>query len=157
MISKILTHYAALLDEYLSRFHHHPEGLATVGLTGSTKEETPNKVVISLVNLEKEVSGDRMYMQRNGNNFVGKGAPLMMNMHIMLAAVYENRRYAESLSVYPVNAEIQYGSGELHGGSGADVHNGSAQHLDDHGWTILPVCHLQSALPDHRFFFNRFG
>lgn len=99
MISKILTHYAALLDEYLSRFHHHPEGLATVGLTGSTREETPNKVVISLVNLEKEVSGDRMYMQRNGNNFVGKGAPLMMNMHIMLAAVYENRRYAESLSV----------------------------------------------------------
>lgn len=38
-------------------------------------------------------------MQRSGSGFVGKGAPLMMNMHIMLAAVYENRRYAESLSV----------------------------------------------------------
>jgi len=99
MIKRILTYYAERLDEYLSRTHHQPEGLATVGLIGSDGEETPNKVVISLVNLEKEASGDRTYMQRSGSGFVGKGAPLMMNMHIMLAAVYENRRYAESLSV----------------------------------------------------------
>ncbi len=99
MIRKILTYYATRLDEYLSRTHHRPEGLATVGLIGSAGEETPNKVVISLVNLEREASGDMTYMQRTGSGFVGKGAPLMMNMHIMLAAVYESRRYAESLAV----------------------------------------------------------
>lgn len=99
MIKRILTYYAERLDEYLSRNRHQPEGLATVGLIGSAGEESPNKVVISLVNLEKEASGDMSYMQRSGSGFVGKGAPLMMNMHIMLAAVYESRRYAESLSV----------------------------------------------------------
>lgn len=89
MIRKILTYYASRLDEYLSRTHRQPEGLASVGLIGSAGEETPNKVVISLVNLEREASGDMSYMQRSGNGFVGRGAPLMMNMHVMLAAVYD--------------------------------------------------------------------
>ena len=39
------------------------------------------------------------YMQRSGSGVVGKGAPLMMNMHVMLAAVYAGKRYGESLSV----------------------------------------------------------
>ena len=81
MIKRILTYYAERLEEYLSRLHRQPEGLATVGLIGSAGEECPNKVVISLVNLEKETSGD------------------MMNMHVMLAAVYDGKRYGESLSV----------------------------------------------------------
>lgn len=58
MIRKILTYYAERLDEYLSRTHRQPEGLATVGLIGEAADETPNKLVISLVNLEKEASGD---------------------------------------------------------------------------------------------------
>ena len=99
MIRKILTTYTARLDEYLSRTRRQPEGLATVGLIGSAGEENPNKVVCSLVNLEREASGDMSYMQRSGSGFVGRAAPLMMNMHVMLAAVYESRRYAESLSV----------------------------------------------------------
>lgn len=97
MIKRILTYYAERLEEYLSRLHRQPEGLATVGLIGSAGEECPNKVVISLVNLEKETSGDMTYMQRSGSGFVGKGAPLMMNMHVMLAAVYDGKRYGESL------------------------------------------------------------
>ena len=99
MIKRILTYYAERLEEYLSRLHRQPEGLATVGLIGSAGEECPNKVVISLVNLEKETSGAMTYMQRSGSGFVGKGAPLMMNMHVMLAAVYDGKRYGESLSV----------------------------------------------------------
>lgn len=99
MIKRILTYYAERLEEYLSRLHRQPEGVAAVGLIGSAGEECPNKVVISLVNLEKETSGDMTYMQRSGNGFVGKGAPLMMNMHVMLAAVYDGKRYGESLSV----------------------------------------------------------
>ena len=55
MIRKILTTYAARLDEYLARSHRQPEGVAEVGL--------------------------------------------MLNMHIMMAAVYEDKRYAEALSV----------------------------------------------------------
>lgn len=99
MIKRILTYYAELLDEYLSRRHNQPEGLATVGLISSDGDECPNKIVVSLVNLEKEASGDLSYMQRNGRGFVSKRPPLMMNMHIMLAAVYDGKHYAESLSM----------------------------------------------------------
>ena len=35
MIRKILTTYAARLDEYLARSHRQPEGVAEVGLIGS--------------------------------------------------------------------------------------------------------------------------
>lgn len=57
MIRKILTYYAEQLDEYLSRFYHRPEGLATVGMIGSAKEERPNKMVVALLNVERETSG----------------------------------------------------------------------------------------------------
>lgn len=99
MIRSILTYYAERLDEYLSRTHRQPEGLATVGLIGSAGEECPDKMVVSLVNLEREAAGDPTYMQRCGERFVGMGAPLLLNLHIMLAAVYASKRYAESLSV----------------------------------------------------------
>ncbi len=42
MIRKILTYYAERLEEYLSRFHRRPEGLATVGMIGNSAEERPN-------------------------------------------------------------------------------------------------------------------
>ena len=51
MIRKILTYYAERLEEYLSRTHRQPEGIATVGLIGTASEETPDKLVVSLVNL----------------------------------------------------------------------------------------------------------
>ena len=76
MIRKILTYYAERLEEYLSRTHRQPEGIATVGLIGTASEE-----VVSLVNLEKEASGDGVYMQRASGGYAGRLAPLMLNMN----------------------------------------------------------------------------
>lgn len=57
MIRKILTTYATLLEEYLSRFHNRPVGLATVGQIGNGTEEKPGKMVVSLLNVERETTG----------------------------------------------------------------------------------------------------
>lgn len=57
MIRKILSALASQLEEFLSRFHNRPEGLATVGLIGNSTEERPNKMVISLLNMERETDG----------------------------------------------------------------------------------------------------
>lgn len=70
MIRKILTTYVARLDEYLARSHRQPEGVAEDG-----------------------------YMQRAATGYAGRRQPLLLNMHIMMAAVYEDKRYAEALSV----------------------------------------------------------
>ena len=56
MIRKILTTYAARLDEYLARSHRH-------------------KLVVSLVNLEREASGDGGYMQRAATGYAGRRQP----------------------------------------------------------------------------------
>lgn len=100
MILKILTCYAGLLDEYLSRFHRFPEGLATVGLIGNAAEESPNKMVVSLLSVERETSGGiAAPVQRTQDGYVRTQPPLLLNLNVMLAAVFDERQYAKSLSV----------------------------------------------------------
>lgn len=90
MIRKILTCYAARLEEYLGRTHRKPEGLATVGMIGSSAKERPNKMVVSLLNVEREpVNG----------GYIGLRPPLQLNLYVILAAVFDEQRYAESLSL----------------------------------------------------------
>ncbi|WP_374938753.1 DUF4255 domain-containing protein [Phocaeicola vulgatus] len=101
MIKRILTYYAERLDEYLSRTRHRPEGLATVGMIGSTTEERPNKMVVALLNVERETSGGiSAPIQRTGDGgYARMQPPLLLNLNIMLAAVFDERQYAESLSL----------------------------------------------------------
>ena len=76
MIRKILTYYAKRLDEYLSAFHHRPEGLATVGQIGSSTEEHLNKMVVSLLNVERETSGGiSAHVQRTGDGRYARMQP----------------------------------------------------------------------------------
>lgn len=88
MIRNILTTFAASLEEFLSRYYKQPEGLVTTGQIGYSTEEKPNKMVISLLNVERETSGD-----------ISKQPPLLLNLNVMLAAVFEERRYNEALSM----------------------------------------------------------
>lgn len=99
MIEQILTHYAECLDKYLAYTYPQSEGLATVGMIGSVDDERPNKVVVSLLKLERETAGGMSYAHRAGNDIIGKIPPMMFNLYIMLAAVYDSKRYAESLAV----------------------------------------------------------
>lgn len=100
MIKKILTYYAERLDEYLSRLHHQPEGLAEVGFVGNGTEEKPCKMVVSLINVERETAGGiSAPVQRTPEGYTRLSPPLLLNLNLMLAAVYDERRYAESLSV----------------------------------------------------------
>lgn len=100
MIQKILTYYAEQLDEYLSVYHHRPEGMATVGQIGGSAEERPNKMVVSLLNVERETSGGiSAPVQRTGEGYVRLQPPLQLNLNVMLAAVFDERQYAASLSV----------------------------------------------------------
>lgn len=101
MIRKILTYYAERLDEYLSRTHRQPEGLAMVGLIGNSTEASPNKMVVSLLNVERESAGGTVSsMQRTTEGgYIRTQPPLQLNLNVMLAAVFDERQYGESLSV----------------------------------------------------------
>lgn len=100
MINKILTTYASKLEEYLSTFHRQPEGLATVGPIGNSTSERPDKMVVCLLNVERETSGGiTPTVQKSTDGYVRRQPPLLLNLNVMLAAVYDERRYGESLSV----------------------------------------------------------
>lgn len=87
MIRKILTYYAARLDDYLSRTHHRPEGLATVGMIGNSTEERPNKMVVNLLGVERETAGGiNSPVQRiPDGGYVRMQPPLLLNLNVMLA------------------------------------------------------------------------
>lgn len=100
MINKILSAYAARLEEYLSVFHYRPEGLVTVEPVNNGSEEKHNKIVISLCNVERETGGGiAAPLQKTSNGYIRKYPPLMLNLYVMIAAVYSKKRYSESLSV----------------------------------------------------------
>ncbi len=101
MVGRIMKTYAERLNEFLSRYHSQPEGLAEVGLIGNNGEGCPNKIVVSLLNLERETAGGmQQSMQVNSGGYTASPPPLQLNLNIMLAAVYEPKKYAESLSVF---------------------------------------------------------
>ncbi|MEG2164227.1 MAG: Pvc16 family protein [Bacteroidales bacterium] len=100
MIKKVLTDYASRLDEYLSSLHRQPEGMVEVGFIGNSSEMKPNKMVVTLISVERETgSGISAPVQRTMDGYTRMSPPLLLNLNIMLAAVYDEKRYAESLSV----------------------------------------------------------
>lgn len=100
MMKRILTYYAERLDEYLSRLYHQPEGLAEIGFVGNGSEEKPNKMVVSLFSIERETSGGiSAPIQRSAEGYIRTSPPLLLNLNVVIAAVYDERRYGESLSV----------------------------------------------------------
>lgn len=100
MIRNILNTYAASLDEFLSRYFNQPEGHATTGQIGNSTEEKPNKMVISLLNVERETSGGiNATVKRTDDGYARMQPPLLINLNVMLAAVFEERRYNEALSM----------------------------------------------------------
>ena len=66
MIRKILTTYAARLDEYLARSHRQPEGVAEVGLIGSAGEQCPNKLVLRRASLLRRRGRSRVQLLAPG-------------------------------------------------------------------------------------------
>ena len=101
MIRKILKCYVDLLNEYLLKNHRHPEGVASVGQIGSSTENIQNQMVVSLLNVERETAGGinaRVSMSSNGT-YTKMQPSLWLNLNVILAAVFDVKRYEESLSV----------------------------------------------------------
>lgn len=99
MIQKIMTYYAGRLDEYLSRMRRQPEGNAAVGQPGGTSAEVPNKLLVSLLNVERETSGGiQPGIERVPGGYARTYPSLLINLTVLVSAVYDERRYVDSLS-----------------------------------------------------------
>lgn len=108
MIKEVLDTLKNRLEEFLNYRFDLPDGFVQLGGIPSNGEEAPNKLVVSVVNLERETSmGIKQAYRKEGSAGVAEQAPAWnMNIVFLLAAVYEDARYADSLRV--LSSSISY-------------------------------------------------
>lgn len=71
-----------------------------VGEIGNGTEEKPGKMIVCLLNVERETTGGiSAPVQRTEEGYARMQPPLLLNLNVMLAAVFDERQYAESLSL----------------------------------------------------------
>lgn len=102
MIYKILSSYAEKLEDFLGSVIHQPGGIVKVGdIVAEEKEEIMNKLVIALLSMERDTSQGvvPVNVRNNSGGFNHGQPPLNMNLNVVLAAVYDPRRYGDALSV----------------------------------------------------------
>ena len=101
MINRVLTIYASQMEQYMGTYFHRPEGMVEVGAIGAQVDEEPCKIQISLLNVERETAqGMNMGKVGTSGKFSGLSYPLIhVNLDVIIAAVFNEKRYRESLSV----------------------------------------------------------
>lgn len=101
MINFILTTFARKMEQHLDSFFHQPEGLVEVGTMSGRTEEEPCKLLITLLSIERETSqGVSAGCSRVSGSLTGISLPpIHANLNIIIAAVFSNKRYRESLSI----------------------------------------------------------
>ena len=102
MLNNVLSALAGKLEEFLETIFHQPEGIVKLaGFTDEDKSWILNKVVVSVVSVEREtaagIGGGNV---KNGSGGFNRGyPPLKVNVNVVFAAVYDQKRYEDALSV----------------------------------------------------------
>lgn len=101
MISRLLTYYAQLMNEFMDGIYLQPEGVSEVGFIGSRAEGRPNKLVVGLLSVEREAAAGitPMRSQTASGDYSQSLPALYINLNVIISAVYDSKRYVESLSV----------------------------------------------------------
>lgn len=102
MIDGVLNQIREKLNEYLSGFYEVPEKLADLGFPGgSGPEEGENRILLSLLNVERESAiGIAAGTGENAPGNAGGRMPAWhLNIYFVAAAVFEGKRYEDGLKM----------------------------------------------------------
>lgn len=108
MIKEVLDTLKNRLEEHLGYLYDLPDGLVQLGGIPSSSEEAPNKLILSVLNLERETAmGINYTFRKEKSGDMMEQAPAWnLNVSILLASVYNDLRYADSLKV--LSSAIHY-------------------------------------------------
>ena len=116
MINAAISHLAAQLNQFFRTRYQQVEDLVVVSnlveLDGNVVAQANNKLVLMLVNIEKDSlphrSGNHPSSERRGpdNRLQIHSAPLHLNLYLMMAANFGGANYAEALKF--ISAAISY-------------------------------------------------
>lgn len=102
MLNEITNTLKSRMEEYLFSILDLPDSPVQVGGIPFAGEDEPNKIVLSLVNLERETTMGMNSTIRPGNTdkeLVRQLPPWYLNIDLLVASVYENKLYTESLKM----------------------------------------------------------
>ncbi len=101
MIYTILAELTERLNEYLSAFYDIPEEIVSLGMPVSSGEEPVNKLQLFLLNLERETSMGIGSASRTdtGGRYPRYAPAWNLNLYFAVAAVFDEKRYADSLKL----------------------------------------------------------
>lgn len=100
MIDSVLATYARQMEQYMSSYVYQPEGLVEVGNIGTGEGEEPCKIRITMLCVERETAVGT----GSTKSFTGEKLtptfypPLFTNLNIIIAAVFNEKRYKDALS-----------------------------------------------------------
>lgn len=99
MINLITTKLTSLLNEYLNAFYDLPEEMVEAGIPDASTEEAPNKIRVTLFNVEQEstLRNGNTYHSLPSGNFSRSAPPWYLNLYFIVAAVFTAERYSEAL------------------------------------------------------------
>lgn len=118
MINAAISHLAAQLNQFFRTRYQQVEDLVVVSnlveLDGNVVAQANNKLVLMLVNIEKDSlphrqgAGNHPSSERRGldNRLLVHSAPLHLNLYLMMAANFGGANYAEALKY--ISAAISF-------------------------------------------------
>lgn len=105
MIAKALTFVSDFLNKEIKLNYGIDENRVVVSSLinpdGSVSENTENKVIISVINLEHETTVKSLnnYVAGNANNFGKTAPPVYLNLYLLVSANYDSGNYLEALKM----------------------------------------------------------
>lgn len=105
MIYDVLSVITEKLNDYLNSFYDLPETLAVLSEPGGEEaEEGMNRMQVSLLNVEREgAAGFSTGFGSEAGNHVSKRTPAWhVNLYLVVAAVFEDKRYADGLKMLSI-------------------------------------------------------
>lgn len=100
MIYLYLKLVAEQINDYLASFYDSLEQLVEVNsIRLNSTNELPNKIVITLLNLEREtgIGNPASYRNVNSMDLAKNASPWFFNLNFMMAAVFDEKKHVESL------------------------------------------------------------
>lgn len=100
MLDRIFGHLIRSLEEYLSGYYEHPEGVVKLGAIGNEEgNETEGKMMITLLNMERETAAGRNGNRKEGREYLGSKPPLHLNVYWLLSSAFKEEKYELGLKL----------------------------------------------------------
>ena len=101
MIFEAVNYLAEEMNEYFrSKLKVNEDKVIISGIInqdGTVAIQGENKIILTLVNLEKEINGFGHSPLSSGGHSVSRGTPASINLYLMFAAYFSNSNYSEAL------------------------------------------------------------